>query len=81
MPTVTVSGSGDDQRALQSIADSVARSKKVIFVTGAGISTNSGIPVSHILFHLFVLANLFKRVVRSLGKKGGYEEVVAIRRW
>ncbi|RPA71254.1 DHS-like NAD/FAD-binding domain-containing protein, partial [Ascobolus immersus RN42] len=44
MPTVTVSGSGDDQRALQSIADTVARSKKVIFVTGAGISTNSGIP-------------------------------------
>jgi hypothetical protein len=31
---------------LQQIADNLARSKKVVVVTGAGISTNCGIPVS-----------------------------------
>ncbi|KAI9850726.1 MAG: hypothetical protein M1838_005217 [Thelocarpon superellum] len=33
-----------DHRELQEVADILARSKKVIVVTGAGISTNSGIP-------------------------------------
>ncbi|KAL7273541.1 NAD-dependent deacetylase hst3 [Rhizina undulata] len=42
MPTVTVTS--EDTRLLQDIADSIARSKKSIVVTGAGISTNSGIP-------------------------------------
>ncbi len=43
MPTTHVSaGSGLE---LQGIADILAKSRKVVVVTGAGISTNSGIPV------------------------------------
>lgn len=44
MPTIPVGP--EDRRYLQEIADILARSKKVIVVTGAGISTNCGIPVS-----------------------------------
>lgn len=44
MPTTTVTDK--DTRVLGEIADSIARSKKAIVVTGAGISTNCGIPVS-----------------------------------
>ena len=36
---------GDD-RVLQDIADTIAGSHKVLVVTGAGISTSIGIPVS-----------------------------------
>ena len=36
----------EDDRALQSIADSLAKSHKHLLVTGAGISTSCGIPVS-----------------------------------
>ncbi|KAL8947492.1 MAG: hypothetical protein Q9222_006229 [Ikaeria aurantiellina] len=36
--------SNDDNRQLQNIANIVASSKKVVIVTGAGISTNCGIP-------------------------------------
>ena len=36
-----------DSRQLQNIADILASSKKVVVVTGAGISTNCGVPVSH----------------------------------
>jgi NAD-dependent SIR2 family protein deacetylase len=44
MPTVHVqAGSAAD---LQEIADSLFKAKKVVVITGAGISTNSGIPVS-----------------------------------
>ena len=35
----------DSNRQLQEIADVLAKSKKVVVVTGAGISTNIGIPV------------------------------------
>lgn len=44
MPTIEV-GPGSDLE-LQQIADAMGKSKKVIVVTGAGISTNCGIPVS-----------------------------------
>lgn len=44
MPTINV-GPGCDLQ-LQEIADTLGRSKKVVVVTGAGISTNCGIPVS-----------------------------------
>jgi len=44
MPTINV-GPGSDLE-LQDIADTMGRSRKVIVVTGAGISTNCGIPVS-----------------------------------
>jgi hypothetical protein len=44
MPTVHVPP--DAKAALQEIADAVYKSRKVLIVTGAGISTNSGIPVS-----------------------------------
>lgn len=44
MPTVPVGP--EDRRHLQEIADILARAKKIVVVTGAGISTNCGIPVS-----------------------------------
>jgi NAD-dependent histone deacetylase SIR2 len=44
MPTIRV-GPGADLE-LQEIADIMGKSRKVIVVTGAGISTNCGIPVS-----------------------------------
>jgi len=51
MPTINVSpGSALE---LQEIADVLGKSKKVIVVTGAGISTNCGIPVS--LQDLFII--------------------------
>lgn len=34
-----------DNRQLQNIANTLAAAKKVVVVTGAGISTNCGIPV------------------------------------
>ena len=37
----------DDCRQLQDIADALAKSKKVVVITGAGISTNIGIPVRY----------------------------------
>ena len=36
-----------DNRQLQNIANTLAAARKVVVVTGAGISTNCGIPVSH----------------------------------
>jgi accessory colonization factor AcfC len=44
MPTINVEP-GFDQK-LQEIADILAKSRKVVVITGAGISTNCGIPVS-----------------------------------
>jgi NAD-dependent SIR2 family protein deacetylase len=44
MPTINV-GPGSALE-LQAIADTMGKSKKVVVVTGAGISTNCGIPVS-----------------------------------
>lgn len=43
MPTVPVHP--HDRESLQAIADALAKARKVVVVTGAGISTNSGIPV------------------------------------
>lgn len=42
MPTINVSSSCDER--LQGIADLLAKAKKVLVVTGAGVSTNAGIP-------------------------------------
>ena len=44
MPTTQV-GEGSS-RELQEIANIIGKSRKVVVVTGAGISTNCGIPVS-----------------------------------
>lgn len=44
MPTINVIPSSTAD--LQEIADVIAKSRKVVVVTGAGISTNCGIPVS-----------------------------------
>ena len=40
---------GKDHRQLQSIADRIASAKKIVVFTGAGISTNCGIPVGQLL--------------------------------
>lgn len=42
----------ENNRQLQSIANTLAAAKKVVVFTGAGISTNCGIPVSWNLFHI-----------------------------
>jgi hypothetical protein len=44
MPTINVASHSGQE--LQEIADMLGKSKKIIVVTGAGISTNCGIPVS-----------------------------------
>jgi NAD-dependent histone deacetylase SIR2 len=44
MPTIHVEPGSDAY--LQEIATAVFKSRKVVVITGAGISTNSGIPVS-----------------------------------
>ena len=44
MPTVHVAPGAE--LLLQDIANALHKAKKVVVVTGAGISTNSGIPVS-----------------------------------
>ena len=36
----------EDNRQLQNIANVLAAAKKIVVITGAGISTNCGIPVS-----------------------------------
>jgi accessory colonization factor AcfC len=46
MPTIQV-GSGSSLE-LHDVADIMGKSRKVVVVTGAGISTNCGIPVSDI---------------------------------
>lgn len=43
MPTTHVTRESHD--TLQDIANSLLKARKVVVVTGAGISTNSGIPV------------------------------------
>ena len=40
-------------RELQSIADTIAAAKRVVVITGAGISTNCGIPVWNSLDIIF----------------------------
>lgn len=44
MPTVHITP--ESTTLLQELANSLFKAKKVVVVTGAGISTNSGIPVS-----------------------------------
>ena len=52
MPIVQV-GPGDN-RQLQEVADALAKSKKVIVFTGAGISTNIGIPVRYMSLQAYL---------------------------
>lgn len=35
----------NDNRNLQNVANALAAAKKIVMITGAGISTNCGIPV------------------------------------
>lgn len=46
MPTLNVRPEAGEQ--LQEVADTMGKAKKIVVVTGAGISTNLGIPVSHL---------------------------------
>lgn len=43
MPTLRVDPSADEE--LQDVANALLKARKVVVITGAGISTNSGIPV------------------------------------
>lgn len=52
MPTTHVQPNSSED--LQQIANSLLKARKVVVVTGAGISTNSGIPVCCIASHAFV---------------------------
>lgn len=45
MPTQQVEPGSDE--LLQEVANALLKARKVVVVTGAGISTNSGIPVRH----------------------------------
>ena len=56
MPTTNVRPDCGEQ--LQDIADVLAKSRKIVVVTGAGISTNCGIPVSFLLLPILCLALL-----------------------
>lgn len=56
-----------DNRQLQNIANALAAAKKVVVVTGAGISTNCGIPVSHAMNHAAQRSEL--TMVRIFGHK------------
>ena len=38
----------EDLQIMNAVADTVARSKKIVVVTGAGISCSAGIPVSEL---------------------------------
>lgn len=49
MPTTNVRPDSDGE--LRTIADVLAKSRKVVVITGAGISTNCGIPVSFYISH------------------------------
>jgi len=67
MPTINVGpGSGVE---LQEIADAMGRSRKVVVVTGAGISTNCGIPVSQAQTALILVVGLFTRHHRTFDQK------------
>ena len=44
MPTVQVTSTTSE--LLQDVANALGKARKVVVVTGAGISTNTGIPVS-----------------------------------
>lgn len=57
MPTVHVQAGSADE--LQDIADSLWKAKKIVVITGAGISTNSGIPVCACCFVPHSLALLY----------------------
>ena len=60
----------ENSRLLQDIADTLARVKKIVVVTGAGISTNCGIPV--ILLHLFKIALGANSVHRTSDQRMDY---------
>ena len=54
---------GDDNRQLQNVANILASSKKVVVFTGAGISTNCGIPVGRQTVQSPVIRKLtFRRI-------------------
>ena len=44
---------------IKMIADAIKKSRKIICVTGAGISVSAGVPVSFIHFRTFVLLEAF----------------------
>lgn len=57
------------RRSLADLSLSVAKSKKIVVVTGAGISCSCGIPVRTLFFHSLILPTVplgFPLIRRSL---------------
>lgn len=63
MPIIQVEAG--DNRQQQNIANILASSKRVVVVTGAGVSTNCGIPVGFIIF-LPCLFGIYKAMMDGL---------------
>ncbi|RKU42397.1 hypothetical protein DL546_004514 [Coniochaeta pulveracea] len=79
MPTIHVTPESGDQ--LQEIANALAKAKKVVVVTGAGISTNSGIPDFRSENGLYSLIQAqFDNASKEADKMGQEEEVEAAMR-
>lgn len=67
MPTLHVqAGSSDD---LQDIADFLWKARKIVVITGAGISTNSGIPVSGLAHLRFLLSGIADKLFRTFDQR------------
>jgi hypothetical protein len=69
MPTIHVRPEVDLH--MQQVADTIGKSKKVVVVTGAGISTNCGIPVSSLVLLSNSLESAFNTLHRISAQKMG----------
>ncbi|KAI1125519.1 DHS-like NAD/FAD-binding domain-containing protein [Nemania abortiva] len=76
MPTLQITPDARD--LLQNVADTLAKSRKMVIITGAGISTNSGIPDFRSENGLYsLIQDQFERAeanAHSNGKKDSFEE-------
>ena len=74
MPITKVTSRSD--RKLQDVADSLHKAKKVVVFTGAGISTNSGIPVSSAAIAIFHLERKLTCRLQDFRSKDGLYSLI-----